>query len=166
MIGDNINVLVACVQLRWQIVWAVYCLEVLTARRGRTDVTPHAGVRDQQPPGQGLRREATSVHPDIPVDILHAKVKDMTCLRSGVVTGSKTYSRGLWLCDTLCGSVGLRVNVQGCSLRCNLTCSQCSFFFYILCFVHDNYPFYDLFIHMDFVLIYKMEWFLLAVKVG
>lgn len=119
--------LVACVQLRWQIVWGVYCLEVLTARRGRTDVTPHAGVRDQQPPGQGLRRAATGAHPDIPVDILHAKVKDMTCLRSGVVTGSKTYSRGLWRCNTPCGSVGLRVNVLGCSLRCNFTCGQCSF---------------------------------------
>lgn len=50
------------------------------------------------------------------------------------------------------------------------TMHKYSFYVYILCFVHDtffvNYPFYNLFIHMDFVLIYKMEWFLLTVKIG
>lgn len=110
---------VRTVQLRWQIVWGVYCLEVSTARRGRTDVTPHAGVRDQQPPGQGLRGAATGAHPDIPVDILHAKVKDMTCLGSGVVTGRKTHSRvpravTMWHPMRECGST------SGCSLRCTV----------------------------------------------
>lgn len=66
-------------------------------------MTPHAGVRDQQPPGQGLRGAATGAHPDIPVDILHAKVKDMTCLGSGVVTGRRPIAEG---CDDVTSYAG------------------------------------------------------------